>query len=189
MTRILVNLTAFNLVALCAAFGVGWVAFFAGSRANPDDSTFLLHFYLGLIAVTTTLGLHCLVFIYFLGTGRWVKEVSLAYGLTDYHRLPTLTRELKRRAFPVALVSMVVTIVAAASGGGVATMQWPWIVHGGLTVVALGVNVWGFFPEYRCVMQNGAVIDEVMREVDRIRAERGLPTNDEALREQEQVSG
>jgi len=67
------------------------VSFLTGSRANPADSTFLLHIYLGLIAVTTTLGLHCLVFIYFLGTGRWVKEVSLAYGLTDYHRLPTLT--------------------------------------------------------------------------------------------------
>lgn len=190
MTRILVNLTAFNLVALFAAFGVGWMSFLTGSRANPDDSKFLLHIYLGLMAVTTTLGLHCLVFIYFLGTGRWVKEVSLAYGLTDYHRLPTLTRELKRRAFPVALLSMVVTIVAAASGGGVATMQWPWMIHGGLTVVALGVNVWAFFPEYRCVKENGEVIAEVMREVERIRAERGLNTNEEALREQQgQVSG
>ena len=188
MTRILVNLTAFNLVALFAAFGVGWMSFLTGSRANPEDSTFLLHIYLGLIAVTTTLGLHCLVFVYFLGTGRWVKEVSLAYGLTDYHPLPTLTRELKRRAFPVALLCMVVTIVAAASGGGVATMQWPWMVHGGLTIAALAANVWGFFPEYRCVKQNGTVIDEVMREVERIRAERGYNTNEEALREQ-QVSG
>ena len=185
MTRILVNLTAFNLVALFAAFGVGWVSFLTGGRADPDSSTYLLHIYLGLIAVTTTLGLHCLVFIYFLGTGRWVKEVSLAYGLTDYHRLPTLTRELKRRAFPVALLCMVVTIVAAASGGGVATMQWPWMIHGGLTLAALGVNVWGFFSEYRTVKENGTVIDEVMREVDRIRAERGLPTNEESLREQQ----
>ena len=96
-----------------------------------------------------------------------------------------LTRELKRRAFPVALVSMVVTIIAAASGGGVATMQWPWMIHGGLTIAALAVNIWALFPEYRCVKENGLVIDEVMREVDRIRAERGMKTNEEALREQE----
>ena len=85
---------------------------------------------------------------------------------------------------------MVVTIVAAASGGGVATMQWPWMIHGGLTVVALGVNIWAVFPEYRCVKENGEVIAEVMREVERIRAARGLNTNEEALREQQgQVSG
>jgi hypothetical protein len=31
---------------------------------------------------------------------------------------------------------------------------------------------------------NLGVIDDVMREVDRIRAERGLPSNEEALRQQ-----
>jgi hypothetical protein len=36
------------------------------------------------------------------------------------------------------------------------------------------------------VRTNAGVIDEVMREVDRIRAERGLPTNEEALRQEEE---
>jgi hypothetical protein len=189
MTRILVNLTALNLVALTATFGIGWLSFLSGGRANEADPTYTLHIYLALISVTTTLGLHCLVFIYFLGTGRWVKEVSLAYGLTDYHPLPTLTRELKRRAFPAALFAMLVPIGASAAGAGVATLTWPWLYHALLAVATLGVNVWAFFVEFDCVRRNGAVIDGTMREVDRVRAERGLPTNAEALREQEQVPG
>jgi hypothetical protein len=184
MTRILANLSAFNFLALLAAFVVGWLSFFQGSREDPDDPTFLLHIYLGLIAGTTTLGVHCLVFIYFLGTGRWVKEVAAAYRLPD-DPLPKLTRELKRKAFPAALFAMLVPIAASAAGAGVATLRWPWLYHALLAVASLVVNAWAFFVEYRCVRINAGVIDDVMREVDRIRAERGLPTNAEALAEQE----
>jgi hypothetical protein len=38
--------------------------------------------------------------------------------------------------------------------------------------------------EYRCVSTNRAVMDEVFREIDRIRAERGLCSNEEALRQE-----
>ena len=49
-----------------------------------------MHFTLGLFAVCYALGVHCLIFIYFLGTGRWVKEVAIAYGIADAS-LPELT--------------------------------------------------------------------------------------------------
>jgi hypothetical protein len=184
MTRILANFSAFNFLALLAAFAVGWASFFRGSRANPDDPTYLLHVYLGLIAASTTLAVHCLVFIYFLGTGRWVKEVAAAYRLPDVP-LPKLTRDLKRRAFPPALFAMLVPIAGAAAGAGAATAGWPWQAHALLAVASLAVNAWAFFVEYRCVRTNAGVIDDVMREVDRIRAEAGLPSNAEALAEQE----
>jgi hypothetical protein len=183
MSRILVNLSAVNFAALLAAFVVGWVSFFRGSRGNADDPTYLLHVYLGLIAATTTLGVHSLVFIYFLGTGRWVKEVAIAYRITD-EPLPKQTRELKRRAFPPALFAMLTPIAAAATGAGVATLAWPWVLHALLGVVTLLVNAWAFTVEYACVLTNGVLIDEVMREVDRIRTERGLPTNAEALEQE-----
>jgi hypothetical protein len=38
--------------------------------------------------------------------------------------------------------------------------------------------------EYRNVYINAGVIEDVMHEVDRIRTERGLPSNAEALRQQ-----
>jgi hypothetical protein len=184
MTRILANLSAFNFLALLATFAVGWVSFLRGSRAAPDDPTYSLHVFLGLVSGTTTLGVHCLIFIYFLGTGRWVKEVALAYRIPD-DPLPRLTRTLKRRTFPPALFAMLVTIATSAAGGGVATQHWPWQVHAGLAAATLAVNAWAFFVEYRSVAVNGGIIDAVMREVERIRAERGLPSNEEALRQQQ----
>jgi hypothetical protein len=184
MTRILTHLTAFNLLALLAAFVVGWVSFFRGSRHVEEDPTFLLHVFLGIVAGTTTLGVHCLIFIYFLGTGRWVKEVALAYRIPD-DPYPKLTRTLKRRTFPPALFAMLVAIATTSVGAGVQTKDWPWLIHAGLAVATLAINVWAFFVEYRAVAINAGVIDGVMREVERIRAERGLPSNEEALRQEQ----
>jgi hypothetical protein len=182
MAPILVRLSAFNFLALLATFAVGVASFLRGSRTNPDDSTYLLHVYLALISVTANLAVHCLVFVYFLGTGRWVKEVALAYRIPD-HPLPRRTRDLKRRTFPPALLAMLVPIAASAAGAGVATRNWPWGYHAALAAASLLVNVWVFRVEYRNVRVNAGVLAEVMREVDRIRAERGLPPNAEALRQ------
>jgi hypothetical protein len=186
MTKILARLAAFTLVVLLSTFVVGAVSFYRGSRADPDDPTYILHVYLGLLAGICTLAVHCLIFIYFLGTGRWVKEVALAYRLPD-QPLPKLTRELKRRTFPPALAAMLVPIAASAAGAGAATQGWPWLYHALLAVATLLVNVWAFRIEYQSVAINAGVIDEVMREVDRIRAAHGLPSNDEALRQESEV--
>jgi hypothetical protein len=182
MAPILVRLSAFNFLALLATFAVGVLSFLRSSRTNPDDPTYLLHVYLALISLTANLGVHCLVFIYFLGTGRWVKEVALAYRMPD-RPLPRATRDLKRATFPPALLAMLVPIAALAAGAGAATRGWPWGYHACLAVASLLVNAWAFRIEYRNVRVNSGILDAVLREVDRIRAERGLPPNAEALRQ------
>ena len=52
-------------------------------------------------------------------------------------------------------------------------------------ILTLVINAWAFRVEYRNVTTNAEVIDRVLVEVDRIRAERGLPSNEEALQEEE----
>jgi hypothetical protein len=52
-----------------------------------------------------------------------------------------------------------------------------------LALATVAVSLWAFRIEYRNVRANGRILDEVMREVDRIRAERGLPSNAEALQQ------
>jgi hypothetical protein len=178
MTRIFLGLAILDAAALLAAFGTG---FFYSSEAGVP-----VHFTLGLYAVIGNLGLHCLVFIYFLGTGRWVKEVALAYDLPD-EPLPKRTRELKRKTFPPALFAMLMPIGAAVAGmgAGMYPNEWPWPVHAGLAVAGLLVNAWAFTIEYRNVRTNAGVLDEVLREVDRIRARRGLVSNAEALQQEQ----
>src|SRR5579875_3306795 len=184
MARILARLAAFNFLVLLSAFAVGWLSRWRGSLRNLDEPTYPLHFYLGLLAVLVTLGVHCLIFIYFLGTGRWVKEVALAYRLPDAP-LPRLTRDLKRRTFPLALAAMLVSIATAAAGAAAQRQEWPWGIHAGLAVATLLINLWAFVVEYRNVSINTGIIDAVMREVDRIRAEYGLPSNAEALQREQ----
>jgi NhaP-type Na+/H+ or K+/H+ antiporter len=182
MTRIFLTLAAADSLALALAFTLGcWSKLTDGLHADAS-SVYLLHFLVGLFTAVGTLLTHCLIFTYFLGTGRWVKEVTLAYDLPDepWHKR---TRDLKRLVFPPALAAMLVTIATAAGGGGAQMLAWPWQIHLTLAAAALLINLWAFRLEYRTVTENAAILDAVLRDVDRIRAERGLPPNDEALRQ------
>jgi hypothetical protein len=182
MSRIFLTLVGINSLALLASFGFGVASKLREAALHADDRTFLIHFLLGLFTAIGVLLVHCLIFTYFLGTGRWVKEVGLAYDLPDGD-LPRLTRELKRKTFPPALAAMLITIATAAAGAGAQLREWPWFVHGSLSVVTLFVNAWAFRIEYRNLRTNADALDRVMQEVDRIRAERGLPSNQEALQQ------
>ena len=186
MTRILARFSILNFTGLLAALVVGLISKLTGGPEDIRNPLPIYHFYLGLFSVLSTLALHCLIFIYFLGTGRWVKEVAIAYSLPD-QPLPKLTRELKRQTFPVALLAMLVPIAAAATGTAAGQKQWAWQFHALIAAATLLVNAWAFIVEYRNVAINAGVIDDVMQEVERIRAERGLPTNEEALRQEESV--
>src|SRR5213595_3300757 len=111
MTRIFTTLATMDGLLLLSGFGVGVVS-------KLGVSVYLVHFWLGLSAVLVTLLVHCLIFTYFLGTGRWVKEVALAYRLPD-DPYPKLTRTLKRRTFPPALFAMLIAIATTSVGAGV----------------------------------------------------------------------
>lgn len=171
-------------VTLLATIGVGFWSFFLPERTEFRNNVYLVHFFLGL---TTALGLllaHCLIFTYFLGTGRWVKEVTIAYRLPDepWHKE---TRELKRKTFPPALFSMLIVIATSAAGAGRQLQEWPWQVHMILAFLTVAINLWGFRVEMRNVALNNGLIQGVLEEVDRIRREQGLISNEEALREEE----
>jgi hypothetical protein len=187
MNRIIAHLAVVTLFALLATYAAGLYSQARGGILEANDLAYPLHLGLGLLTVLICLAVHCLVFIYLLGTGRWVKEVAQAYRLPD-EPLPRQTRELKRRTFPVALLAMLVPIATAAAGAGVATRHpyWPWQLHFTLGIITVLVNAWAFLVEYRNVSINAVIIDKVMREVDRIRAEHGLPSNAEALKQEQE---
>ena len=91
MKQILAVLAPATCLALLTAFCVGLASQAMHGLRSTSDSIYLMHFTLGLFAVLFALGVHCLIFIYFLGTGRWVKEVAIAYGIANAP-LPKLTR-------------------------------------------------------------------------------------------------
>jgi hypothetical protein len=181
MTRLFLVLATLLAVLLLTTFAVGWWSF----TIPPDDAVakkdmFILHFFLGLTTAMVGLLVHCLIFMYFLGTGRWVKEVGIAYKFNDAD-LPKTTRELKRRVFPPALFAMLICIVTAAAGAGAQLQAWPWQVHAILACLTLIINFWAFNIELDCLTTNVRVLDAVLDEVDRIRGEQGLESNADAL--------
>ena len=182
MTKILTRLSAINFIGLVLASVLGSLTGISFLYPEWSYTSSMLHVSVSLLFVFVTLGIHCLIFIYFLGTGRWVKEVTLAYGMPDepWHKR---TRELKRATFPPALFSMLIGIAAAAAGAGAhqELQAWPWYVHMTLGLLTLLINLWAFRIELRNVAENAGIIDAVKHETDRIRAVHGLPTSEEAL--------
>ena len=185
MTRTFLTLAVLILLLFAATIGAGFTAFsLDGSELKLD--AFIVHFYLGLGTVLVVLLVHSLIFTYFLGTGRWVKEVGIAYQLPD-KPYPKLTRELKRQTFPPALFAMLSAIAAAAAGAGTQLQSWPWYLHALLALFTVTVNLWAFIIEFRNVRINAGVIQSVLEEVDRIRGEQGLSSNAEALLQEAQL--
>jgi len=184
MTRIFPVLAALNGLMLAVGYLLGVLSKLRDGVHNPSDQIFWYHFLFGLSAAILTLLVHCLIFTYFLGTGRWVKEVKIAYDLPD-DPLPKLTRDLKRRVFPPALYAML-TVAATGMAGAAAQVQvWPWEVHMTLGTLTLIMNLWAYWVEYDCLRINVGVLQQVLVEVDRLRHERGLPANADALAQEE----
>ncbi len=183
MTTRFLFLAGVNGFLLVSSYVLGWVSRLQDG-AHRELSVYITHFAVGLLTAILTLLVHSIIFTYFLGTGRWVKEVGLAYKLPDA-LLPRQTRELKRRVFPPALFAMLITIATAAAGQGAQMGLWHWSIHMTVATLTLLVNGWAYRIEYRCLAENAVVLTSVMREVERIRAEQGLVPNAEALLEQE----
>jgi hypothetical protein len=179
MTRIFLTLASLDSVLLLTSFGLGWASKFQDG-VHTGSAIYWFHFLLGLGTALVTLLVHCLIFTYFLGTGRWVKEVKLAYRLPD-DPLPRLTRDLKRQVFPPALFAMLAATFTGAAGAAAHVQAWPWPIHACLATLTLVINFWAFQIEYRCLNTNARALDEVMVEVDRIRSQSGLPSNAQAL--------
>jgi hypothetical protein len=184
MTRIFLVVVTLTGLALVAAVASGLASLLGGGLTDPNATdVFLSHILLGLLASFAVLGTHCLVITYFLGTGRLIKEACLAYGFPD-DGWPRQTRDIKRGNTPFAIVAMLVTIATAAAGQGRYMLDWPAWLHAAGAALTLLLNAWVWRREYRNLRKNLRLLDEMFAEVDRVRAEQGLPSNEEALRQQ-----
>ncbi len=176
----------FTTLAIAAAIGLT-VSFVLGcwSRwgSTSSDRLYMFHFLFGLFASIGTIAVHCVTFTYLMGTGRTIREVTLAYNLPDeplYRRV----RDLKRETHPWLISACLLTIIAAAAGMGTQLRHWPWQIHFSLAIICLVMNYVVFLLEYRKICVNETLIAAMMVEVDRVRAVHGLPPNAVALAEE-----
>jgi hypothetical protein len=129
-----------------------------------------LHFLCGVACSIVVLLVNSVSVTYFVGTSRWAKEVTAAYELEDtYVRRCT---HLKRRCFPLSVISMLVMVVMVALGaaadpatGRAGTAWWatPHMLGSllGMTWIALS-----FVMQYNLIRTNFGVIADVMQQVE-----------------------
>ena len=96
------------------------LGFFAtGEPHGPGAIARGVHVLFSLATVVALLGIHSIVYTYFVATGKWAKEVVTVYQLPDW--INTQANKNKRRAFRFIMGSMTAIAVAAWLGAAADT--------------------------------------------------------------------
>jgi hypothetical protein len=165
MNQIFLALAITSGTLMVTSFAVGLAA--AGSTQGPSHLWHDIHFLLGLLTILTASLVHSIVFTYFLGTGKWVKEVVRVYRLPEWVHAQAVKN--KRRAFPFELSSMAFLAATAWLGAGTDTRGWPSIWHLGCAAFTLAFNAGAFVAEYAAIVSQARLLLEVKAEADRLR--------------------
>lgn len=182
MKRYFLVCVSLSGVLLLAAFLLGILFLYDrshGAVAPRGDQpaaawSFTVHMVVSLVAIIFNLFVHCLVFTYLLGTGKWVKEVASAYGLPA-DGWPALTKRFKIRVNRLLLLAMGTSILAGLTGAGAQTQPQSWwaVAHPILAVLIWFVNGWAFWVEYQVICANEQVLRQVKAAADQMRLASG----------------
>jgi len=169
----------FAVALMAATAGLGlWLGDLHGQTDPAVLRWGTVHRLSGVLAALMVVLVNSMAVTYFIGTGRWCREVVEAYGLDGSYI--QRSKRLKRSAFPFAMMSMLAVVAIVALGGAAdpasgrpGTQQWvtPHLLGGLGLVVAIAWCLQAQLPPIR--LQHG-LIDEVMAEVRESRRRRGL---------------
>jgi hypothetical protein len=163
MPRIFLGLAVADATLLLLSFGIGLFVPEAKGGLVHD-----VHFLVALLTMLATLLVHGIVYTYFIGTNKWVKEVVRVYALPT--SIETRSKRNKRRAFPFILWGMLAIGATVWLGGAADTIRG----FGGLwhllaASFTLGFTAVAFFVEYASILAQLSLIDEVKEQADRLR--------------------
>lgn len=181
MTRIFLTLAAVSTLLLLTVFVLGLNI---GDPKLPESMS-LKSWHLGLAIgglICATL-VHALVLTYFMGTGRWMEDVSRAYQL-DRHWHSDCQR-LKYRVVLAMFGSFLLLLVtigfgaAADPGTGMKFTGWanfsPATLHFFVASTTVVCNFLVNVLEFQSIERNGQLVTEIVEKVREIRIARGLP--------------
>jgi hypothetical protein len=162
---------------LVADFVLGLLA--AGRGPEVSGPVRGIHVLFSLATVIVLLGVHSIVYTYFIATGKWAKEVVNVYGLPDWFN--TQATKNKRRSFRFVFGSMTLIAIAAWLGAaadtrGTAYSLW----HLGSAALALGFNITSFGVEYAVIVAHARLLHELKQQADQMRDARYGPENRDA---------
>jgi len=179
MERVFSRVATFAVALLVATAGLGiWLGDLHGQTDPQTLRWGTVHRLSGVLAALLVVLVNSMAVTYFIGTGRWCREVVETYGLDPAYI--DRSRTLKRRAFPFALLAMLAVVAIVALGGAAdpasgrpGTQDWvtPHLV-GALTLVA--AIAWLFQLQLPNMRRQHELIEDVLGEVRAVRNARGL---------------
>ena len=179
MDRVFSRVALFAVALMAATAGLGlWLGDLHGQTAPAVLRWGTVHRLSGVLAALMVVLVNSMAVTYFIGTGRWCREVVETYGLDGSYI--ERSRRLKRAAFPFALMGMLAVVTIVALGGAAdpasgrpGTQQWvtPHLL-GGLGLAAM--IAWCFQSQVPQIRLQQGLIEEVMGEVRESRRKRGL---------------
>lgn len=163
-------------VALVLGFTIGDL------YADPPEAATLVwrgrHMLTGVAAALAVVLVESIGVTYFIGTSRWIKEV------TDTYRLPrgelAESALLKRRTFAWSVLGMLTVVGVGALGaasdpGAFGLDAAPRAgVHQLAALTGLCLIAWTYYRAWLNIAANQAVIGRILAQVQEIRSERGL---------------
>ena len=118
------------------------------------------HFVFGLITGFAISFLHSVVLVYFLGTGKAIKEqMELQnWDSTDHDH----SRKLMAKALVPSAVGLLLVIIIAISGGFALIQMIPPDVHMVISVIGIIVQFPVFFRQYTIIGENRLLMDKIV---------------------------
>jgi hypothetical protein len=171
MHRIFLGLAVTDGSLLVASFVLGLLA--TGETPGPGSVWRGTHVLISLLATLTTLLVHSIVYTYFLGTGKWVKEVARVYQLPDW--IHAQAKKNKRKAFRFEFWSMTLIAVTAWLGAASDTQRLGPLWHLGVAAATLAFNLGAFAVEYAVIVAQARLLLEVKARADQLREARYGP--------------
>ena len=181
VTRIFLTLASVSTLLLLTVFVLGLNI--GDPRILESQPLVSWHLMLALPGLVFATLVHALVLTYFMGTGRWMEDVSKTYQLDDHWRVAC--QRLKYRVLPwmcFCLLLLLTTIgfgAAADPASRLGFAGWGGLsmntLHLLVALTTIGCNFLVNVSEFRALERNGQLVNEVMAKVRAIRIDRGLP--------------
>ncbi len=168
MHRIFLTLAVTNISLLVASLVLGF-----GASAEPRAPGAVwhgTHVLIGILTTMVTLLVHSIVYTYFLGTHKWVKEVVRVYQLPDW--VLAQSKKNKSKAFRFEFWGMTLIGISAWLGAGADAQGMNPLWHLGVVSITFAFHLGAFTVEYLTIIAQARLLLEVKARADALREER-----------------
>lgn len=179
MERVYARAALFAVVLMVATAGLGlWLGDLHGQTDRAVLRWGTVHRLSGVFAAIMVVLVNSMAVTYFIGTGRWCKEVVETYGLPA--ELVARSKAIKRSSFPWSVLGMLAVVGIVALGGAADPSTGRpgsenWVTPHLVGAIALTALVaWCFQSQVPRIRRQQLLIEDVLARVREIRRSRGL---------------